>query len=75
MTTTQFTAPRPALFASGLQQSANPSRDMVADAIRRAVRQFGARGCEDRMAQEYGDHPEAAAERMRWVCRLLVQAQ
>jgi hypothetical protein len=75
MTTAEYTATRPALFVSGLQQSVNPTRDMVADAIRRTVRRFGALGCESRMAQEFGDHPETAAERMRWVCRLLVQAQ
>jgi hypothetical protein len=26
------------------------------------------------MAQEFGDHPEAAAERMRWVRELLADA-
>jgi hypothetical protein len=26
------------------------------------------------MAQEFGDHPEAAIERMRWVRQLLVDA-
>jgi hypothetical protein len=25
------------------------------------------------MAQEFGDHPEAAAERMRWVHRLTAE--
>jgi len=39
----------------------------------RTVRQFGARGCACRMAQEFGDHPEAAAERMRWVRQLITQ--
>jgi len=28
-------------------------------------------GCTGRMAQEFGDHPEAAAERMRWVRSML----
>jgi hypothetical protein len=62
-----------ALFASGLQPSDAPTGGMVAAAITRAVRQFGAGGCAGRMAQEFGDHPEAAASRMRWV-RQLVQA-
>jgi len=35
------------------------------------MRQFGAEGCTSRMAQEFGDHPEAAAARMRWVQSLL----
>jgi hypothetical protein len=30
------------------------------------VRQFGIGGCEGRMTQEFGDHPDATAERMRW---------
>jgi hypothetical protein len=34
------------------------------------VRRFGIDGCVSRMAQEFGDHPDAAAERMRWI-RLL----
>jgi hypothetical protein len=62
-----------ALFASGLQPSDAPDAGMVAAAISYTVRRFGADGCADRMAQEFGDHPEAAARRMRWV-RQLVQA-
>ena len=62
-----------ALFASGLQPSEAPTAGMVAAAITRVVRQFGAGGCAGRMAQEFGDHPDAAARRMRWV-RQLVQA-
>jgi hypothetical protein len=62
-----------ALFVSGLQPSDAPTVGMVAAAITRAVRQFGAGGCVGRMAQEFGDQPDAAARRMRWV-RQLVQA-
>jgi len=62
-----------ALFASALQRSDAPTPDMVAQAIVQTVRQFGARGCAGRMAQEFGDHPEAAAERMRWVRQLIAQ--
>jgi len=57
-----------ALFASALQRSAAPAAGSVAAAISRAVRRFGIRGCVSRMAQEFGDHPQAAAERMRWGC-------
>jgi hypothetical protein len=49
-----------ALFSSGLQPSDAPTADMVATAISRAVQQFGAGGCAGRMAQEFGDHPDAA---------------
>jgi hypothetical protein len=62
-----------ALFASALQRSAAPAAESVAAAISRAVRRFGTRGCVSRMAQEFGDHPDAAAERMRWICQLTAQ--
>lgn len=60
-----------ALFASGLQPSDAPSTDMVARVIRHTLRRHGIRGCADRMAEEFGDHPEAAVERMRWVRQLV----
>ena len=63
----------PALFCSGLQPSDAPTADMVATAISRAVQQFGIGGCAGRMAQEFGDHPDAAASRMRWVRQLITQ--
>jgi hypothetical protein len=63
-----------ALFASALQRSAAPAAEGVAAAISRAVRRFGTRGCVSRMAQEFGDHPQAAAERMRWVRQLAAEA-
>ena len=62
-----------ALFCSGLQPSDAPTAGMVAVAISRAVRQFGIGGCAGQMAQEFGDHPDAAARRMRWVRQLLAQ--
>jgi hypothetical protein len=63
----------PALFCSGLQPSDAPTADMVATAISRAVQQFGLGGCAGRMAQEFGDHPDAAARRMRWIRQLIAQ--
>jgi hypothetical protein len=60
-----------ALFVSGLQRSDTPTTEAVAEAISRTVRQFGISGCTSRMAQEFGDHPEAAADRMRWVRQLV----
>ena len=62
-----------ALFSSGLQPSDAPTTDMVAAAISRAVQQFGIGGCAGRMAQEFGDHPDSAAGRMRWVRQLIAQ--
>ena len=55
-----------ALFASGLQQSEAPSASSVEESISRALFRLGTQGCTDRMAQEFGDHPEAAAVRMHW---------
>jgi hypothetical protein len=63
-----------ALFASGLQRSEVPDGEAVAEAIRRTVRRLGPRGCAGAMAQEFGDHPEAAQDRMRWIRELVDQA-
>jgi hypothetical protein len=55
-----------ALFASALQRSDEPSARQVRQAIATAIRTYGDRGCAERVAQEYGDHPDVAAARMRW---------
>ena len=55
-----------ALFASTLQRSDEPSAVQVKQAIAAAARAFGDLGCAARVAQEYGEHPETAASRMRW---------
>ena len=60
-----------ALFASGLQRSDAATSEAVAEVISRTVRQLGIRGCVGRMAQEFGDHPEAARDRMRWIRQLV----
>ncbi len=66
-------ARRVALFASGLQRSDAPTAVMAAEAITATVRRFGIQGCLSRMAQEFGDHPDTAAARMRWICQLTAQ--
>jgi hypothetical protein len=63
-----------ALFASGLQPCDAPTADMVVEAINCTVRRLGICGCAGRMAQEFGDHPDMAATRMRWVRRLVCRA-
>ena len=55
-----------ALFASMLQRSDRPSAGQVRQAAAAALRAYGGRGCAERVAQEFGDHPEAAVARMRW---------
>jgi hypothetical protein len=52
-----------ALFASGLQRSDALTADTLTEVISRTVQQHGIGGCAGMMAQEFGDHPEAAAER------------
>jgi hypothetical protein len=63
-----------ALFASALQRSDEATTQRIHDAIAGAVRQYGGRGCAGRVAQEFGDHPELAVARMRWVRRLVDEA-
>ena len=63
-----------ALFVSGLQRSDAPTPAGLAELVSTAVRQFGVRGCAGRMAQEFGDDPEAAADRMRWIRQLVSAA-
>jgi len=55
-----------ALFVSAVQRSDEPSGDQVRKAIAAAVLAYGDRGCAERVAQEFGDHPETAVSRMRW---------
>ena len=59
-----------AIFASPLQPSEAVTAEAVADAIGSTVRRLGPAGCTSRMAEEFGDHPEEATDRMRWVREL-----
>jgi hypothetical protein len=67
-------ARREALFASELQPSDAPTAEMAANAIHRAAQQHGVGGHAGRMTQEFGDHPDLAAKRMRWARRLAAGA-
>jgi hypothetical protein len=60
-----------ALFASKLRQSDTPNAAELAEIVSAMVRQHGVSGCASLMAWEFGDHPEAAAARMRWVRQLV----
>ena len=55
-----------ALFASTLQRSDELNVSQIWRAITGAIDGYGAAGCAARVAQEFGDHPETAAARMRW---------
>jgi hypothetical protein len=55
-----------ALFASALQCSDEPSAAQIRQAITTVASALGCTGCAAQVAQEYGEHPETAAARMRW---------
>jgi hypothetical protein len=55
-----------AIFVSRLQRGDDPSAGQVRQAVTAAIRAFGYSGCAERVAQEFGDHPETAVIRMRW---------
>jgi hypothetical protein len=63
-----------ALFVSVLQRSDELSAGQIQQAITAAVGAFGYSGCAGRVAQEFGDHPETAAARMRWASSLADEA-
>jgi hypothetical protein len=63
-----------ALFVSVLQRCDRPSAGQVQQAVAAAVGVFGPLGCAERVAQEFGDHPEAAVTRMRWARTLAAKA-
>ncbi|BAL87240.1 hypothetical protein AMIS_20200 [Actinoplanes missouriensis 431] len=55
-----------ALFVSDLQPSDHPSAREVQVEVMTAILRHGVDGCADLLAQEYGEHHEQAAQRMRW---------
>ena len=67
-----------ALFVSALQCtdefrcSGELSTGQIQEAIAAALRAFGSAGCAGRVAQEFGDHPDTAAVRMRWALAVAV---
>lgn len=61
-----------ALFVSDLQPSQYPSAVVVRHDVEWLLIVYGAEGCAARVAEEFGDHPTAAAERMAW-CRTAVK--
>jgi hypothetical protein len=56
-----------ALFVSCLQPSEDPSRTAVEEAITSMILRYGSDGCAAGVATEFGDHPDVAVRRMRWV--------
>jgi hypothetical protein len=56
-----------ALFVSDLQPSECPTREVVEETVTAMVLRYGSDGCAAGVAEEFGDHPEAAVRRMSWV--------
>jgi hypothetical protein len=56
-----------ALFVSDLQPSQCPSRRTVEETVTAMLLRHGSDGCAAGVAVEFGDHPEAAVQRMSWV--------
>jgi hypothetical protein len=60
-----------AVFASHLPTGSHPLQAEFAAAITDSIHRCAALGgCECLVAQEYGDHPDTAAARMRWALQL-----
>ena len=55
-----------ALFVSALQRCEQPSGGQIRQAVAETVCTLGPGGCAERVAQEFGDHPDSAVSRMRW---------
>ena len=62
-----------ALFASDLQAADVEDTAVVDRAVTDLLRRNGPRGCSARMAYEFGEHPDLAAQRMRWARRVVRQ--
>lgn len=63
------------LFVSWLQPSDRPTADQVDAAIRATLLTHGGMyDCTAVFAAEYGEHPETAADRMRWALALAALA-
>lgn len=60
-----------ALFVSDLQPSELPSAATVRAAVTSTILRYGSDGCAASAAAEFGDHPDTAVHRMRWVRQTL----
>ncbi|GAA2625508.1 hypothetical protein [Paractinoplanes durhamensis] len=55
-----------ALFLSYVQRSQQPSADIIREAVTDTVHRLGEDRCAELVAQEFGEHPDCAPDRMRW---------
>ena len=71
MTTTFEAARAEAPFASSLQRWQHPDGGEVREAVTSTLRILGVRGCAAAVAGEFGEYPETAVTRMRWVLSVI----
>lgn len=55
-----------ALFVSDLQRSQQPSAALIRAAVSASMDRLGESGCAALVAQEFGEHPDCAIDRMQW---------
>nr|WP_296074874.1 hypothetical protein [uncultured Actinoplanes sp.] len=55
-----------ALFVSHLQRSQQPTAEQIRATISAIVDRLGEIRCAELVAQEFGEHPDCAIDRMRW---------
>jgi hypothetical protein len=58
-----------ALFASDVQRSQLPTVELIRTAVNTTVDRLGETRCAEVVAQEFGEHPDCAINRMRWARR------
>jgi hypothetical protein len=63
-----------ALFVSDVQRSQEPTAELIREAVTATVHRLGETGCAERVAQEFGEHPDSAVGRMRWARSAIVRA-
>ncbi|WP_433730895.1 hypothetical protein ACQP2Y_21285 [Actinoplanes sp. CA-051413] len=63
-----------ALFASDVQRSDEPSADKVREAVTATLDRLHEAGCAAVVAEEFGHHPDCAAQRMRWARQAVREA-
>ncbi|GID29229.1 hypothetical protein [Paractinoplanes brasiliensis] len=55
-----------ALFVSDVQRSQRPTPELIREAVAATVTRLGEARCAELVAQEFGEHPDCATDRMLW---------
>ena len=74
MTATDLDLRCEALFASDVQRSQHPTAESIRAAVMATVERLGEAGCAERVAPEFGEHPDCAPGRMQWARRAVLIA-